>query len=234
MDTADATIRVYLIDDHEVVRAGLRAMLEEAGDLVVVGDAGTAAEGFEGIRRTEPDVAVIDVRLPDGSGVEVCRQVRSEMPKVACLMLTSYSDEQALFESIMAGAAGYVLKALRGSELVDSIRRVAAGFSLLDPRLTGRVLQRIRGEETADDAQGLSMQERRVLAYVGHGMTNRQIADAMGLQEKTVKNYVSHLLRKLGMERRTQAAVFAARRAQNDDAASRAIPPPWPSTKGSP
>jgi DNA-binding NarL/FixJ family response regulator len=207
---------VFLVDDHEVVRAGLRSMLEANGDMVIVGEAGTARAALERVFDARPDVAVLDLRLPDGSGVEVCREIRSNMPDVACLVLTSYDDDQALFDSIMAGAAGYVLKQLRGVDIVDSIRQVAQGHSLLDPSLTNAVFDRIRGAMPDDELSGLSAQEKRVLSLIGEGLTNRQIADSMGLAEKTVKNYVSHLLAKLGMKRRTQAAVLAARRAEKE------------------
>lgn len=205
-------IRVFLLDDHEIVRRGLREMLEADGEFEVVGEAGTAEEAVGRIPATTPDVAVLDVRLPDGDGVEVCREVRSRHPEIACLMLTSYSDDEALFEAIMAGAAGYLLKQIRGNELVDAIRTVAAGRSLLDPAVTQKVLERIRAG-TAEDAQiaQLTDQERRIFELIGEGLTNRQIAEQVHLAEKTVKNYVSNLLMKLGMERRTEAAAYAAR-----------------------
>lgn len=205
-------IRVFLLDDHEIVRRGLREMLEADGEFEVVGEAGTAEEAVGRIPATTPDVAVLDVRLPDGDGVEVCREVRSRHPEIACLMLTSYSDDEALFEAIMAGAAGYLLKQIRGNELVDAIRTVAAGRSLLDPAVTQKVLERIRAgtSEDADVAQ-LTDQERRIFELIGEGLTNRQIAEQVHLAEKTVKNYVSNMLMKLGMERRTEAAAYAAR-----------------------
>jgi two-component system, NarL family, response regulator DevR len=203
------TIRVYLLDDHEVVRRGLKDLLEAEDDIEVVGDAGSAGMGLAGIAATDPDVAVLDVRLPDGNGVEVCREVRARDPRVACLMLTSFGDDEALFDAIMAGAAGYLLKDVRGNDLVDAIRRVAAGDSLLDPTLTGKVLERLRkGDEEDPRLASLSEQERRILEFIAEGMTNRQIAAQMHLAEKTVKNYVSNLLAKLGMQRRTEAAVF--------------------------
>jgi DNA-binding NarL/FixJ family response regulator len=206
------TIRVFLLDDHEVVRRGVRELLEAEDDLEVVGEAGTVEQALARIPPTRPDVAVLDVRLPDGSGVEVCREVRSARPDLACLMLTSFSDDEALFESILAGAAGYVLKEVRGGELVSSIRRVAAGETLLDPAVTTRVLERLRrGPEEDERLKGLTEQERRILALLADGLTNRQIAEQMVLAEKTVKNYVSNLLAKLGMSRRTEAAVYAAR-----------------------
>jgi two-component system response regulator DevR len=206
------TIRVFLLDDHEVVRRGLRELLEDAGDLEVVGEASTAAEAIQRIPATQPDVAVLDVRLPDGNGVEVCREIRSTMDDVACLMLTSYTDDEALFEAIMAGAAGYVLKQIRGNELVDAIRTVASGQSLLDPVATARVLERLReGEATDEKVAALTDQERKLLDLLAEGLTNREIAARMFLAEKTVKNYVSNLLTKMGMARRTEAAVYAAR-----------------------
>ena len=202
-------VRVYLVDDHEVVRRGLRDLLSEEPEIEVVGDAPTAGMGLAGIAATSPDVAVLDVRLPDGNGVEMCREIRARDPDVACLMLTSFGDDEALFDAIMAGAAGYVLKDVRGADLVDAVRRVAAGDSLLDPTLTGKVLDRLRrGNEQDPRLAALSEQERRILALVSEGLTNRQIADRMHLAEKTVKNYVSNLLAKLGMQRRTEAAVF--------------------------
>lgn len=208
-------IRVFLLDDHEIVRRGLRELLEAEDDLEVVGEAGTAEEAVGRIPATSPDVAVLDVRLPDGSGVEVCRDVRSARPELACIMLTSYADDEALFEAIMAGAAGYVLKQVKGAELVDAIRRVAAGQSLLDPAVTARVLDRLRrGSEEDERLRGLTEQEHKILALLADGMTNRQIAAEMFLAEKTVKNYVSNLLGKMGMSRRTEAAVYAARLAE--------------------
>jgi two-component system, NarL family, response regulator DevR len=203
------TIRVFLVDDHEVVRRGLRELLDAEDDITVVGDAATAGMALAGIASSTPDVAVLDVRLPDGNGVEVCREVRARDPKIACIMLTSFGDDEALFDAIMAGAAGYLLKDIRGNDLVDAVRRVAAGDSLLDPALTGKVLERLRkGDEEDPRLASLSDQERRILAHIAEGMTNRQIAEKMHLAEKTVKNYVSNLLAKLGMQRRTEAAVF--------------------------
>lgn len=210
-------VRVFLLDDHEVVRQGLRTLLESAGDMEVVGEASTAAEALVRIPLAHPDVAVLDVRLPDGSGVKVCRDIRSAHPEVACLMLTSFSDDEALFDAIMAGAAGYVLKEVRGSDLVADVRRVAAGHSLLDPNLTARVMERIRRREQHEEPKGLTPQEQRILELISEGRTNRQIAQAMILSEKTVKNYVSNLLAKLGMSRRTEAAVYAVRRSQERD-----------------
>jgi two-component system, NarL family, response regulator DevR len=203
------TIRVFLVDDHEVVRLGLRELIELEDDIEVVGEAGTVGMALAGLARTTPDVAVLDVRLPDGNGVEVCRDARTRQPDLACLMLTSFGDDEALFDAIMAGASGYLLKDIRGADLVDAIRRVAAGDSLLDPAVTGKVLQRLR-EGDAEDPRlaSLSDQERRILVLIAEGMTNREIGEEMHLAEKTVKNYVSNLLAKLDMQRRTEAAVF--------------------------
>lgn len=207
-----APIRVFLLDDHEVVRRGLADLLALESDVEVVGEAATAAEAMTRIPATRPQVAVLDVRLPDGSGVEVCRDLRDAVPGLACLMLTSYADDEALFDAIMAGASGYVLKDIRGNDLVDAIRKVASGTSLIDPTLTERVLERLRaGSEHDERLEGLTDQERRILELIGEGMTNRQIGETMHLAEKTVKNYVSSLLAKLGMERRTQAAAFVTR-----------------------
>jgi DNA-binding NarL/FixJ family response regulator len=205
-------IRVFLLDDHEIVRRGLADLIGLQADLEVVGEAGTAAEAMIRITASQPDVAVFDVRLPDGSGVEVCREVRSLFPNIHVLMLTSYSDDEALFNAIMAGASGYVLKEIRGSDLITAIRQVAAGNSLLDPNLTERVLERLRnGNKEHDELAGLNEQEKTILNLIGEGMTNRQIGEQMHLAEKTIKNYVSGLLAKLGMERRTQAAAYVAR-----------------------
>jgi two-component system, NarL family, response regulator DevR len=203
-------IRVFLLDDHEVVRRGVADLLEAEPDLTVVGEASTAAEALARIPAVRPDVAVLDVRLPDGDGVTVCRELRSRMPDLRCLMLTSFADDDALFDAIMAGASGYVLKQIRGTDLVGAVRTVASGQSLLDPRTTAQVLERIRSaaEKKGPVAQ-LSEQERTVLALIGEGLTNRQIGERMFLAEKTVKNYVSHLLAKLGMQRRTQVAILA-------------------------
>lgn len=204
-------IRVFLLDDHEVVRRGLRDLLDAAGGIEVVGEAGTADEALRRIPPTRPDVAILDVRLPDGDGVEVCREIRSTHPEVQCLILTSFSDDEALFQAIMAGAAGYLLKQVRGTDLVDAVRRVSGGQSLLDPAVTAQVLERLRTPPEADERLArLTEQERRILDLIAEGLTNRQIAQRIHLAEKTVKNYVSNLLAKLGMERRTQAAVYAA------------------------
>ena len=205
------TVRVFLLDDHEVVRRGLRDLLEAEDDLEVVGEAGTAEEAYGRIPATRPDVAILDVRLPDGDGVEVCREIRSKHPEIACLMLTSFADDEALFSAIMAGAAGYVLKQVRGSDLVDGVRRVGRGESLIDPSLTTRVLDRLRHPPEADEPAGLTDQERRILDLIAEGLTNRQIGEQLFLAEKTVKNYMSNLLAKLGMSRRAEAAAYAAR-----------------------
>jgi DNA-binding NarL/FixJ family response regulator len=205
-------IRVFLLDDHEVVRRGVRDLLESEGDIEVVGEASTAAEALARVPAVRPDVAVLDVRLPDGDGVSVCRDLRSQLPDLACLMLTSFADDEALFDAILAGASGYVLKQVRGADILGAVRTVAAGGSLLDPAATARVMARMREQATAKDPlAGLSEQERKILDLIGEGLTNRQIGERMFLAEKTVKNYVSHLLAKLGMERRTQAAAFVAR-----------------------
>ncbi len=204
-------ITAFLLDDHEVVRQGVRALLESSGQVTVVGEAATAAEALARVPALHPDVAILDVRIPDGNGIEVCRELRSTVG-TNCLMLTSYSDDDALFEAIMAGASGYVLKQVRGNELLSAVLRVAAGESLLDPAITGRVLQRLRSPSPQDERLArLTDQERRILALIAEGLTNRQIAAELFLAEKTIKNYVSNLLAKLGMERRTEAAVFAAR-----------------------
>jgi two-component system response regulator DevR len=209
--SARVKIRVFLLDDHEVVRRGLRELLEAEDDLEVVGEAGSAEDAMARIPPTRPDVAVLDVRLPDGNGVEVCREIRSTHPEIQCLILTSFADDEALFQSIMAGAAGYVLKQIKGTDLVDAVRRVADGQSLLDPAVTSRVLERLRTPpETDERLARLTEQERKILDLIADGLTNRQIAERVHLAEKTVKNYVSNLLTKLGMERRTQAAVYAA------------------------
>ena len=210
-DSGPERIRVFLLDDHEIVRRGLRDLLEDSGRIEVVGEAGTAAEAMSRIPPTRPDVAVLDVRLPDGDGVSVCRDVRSAHPEIQCLMLTSFSDDEALFQAIMAGASGYLLKQIKGPDIVDAIVRVAAGQSLLDPAVTARVLERLRTPPEEDERlASLTGQERKVLALIAEGLTNRQIGERIHLAEKTVKNYVSNLLTKLGMERRTQAAVYAA------------------------
>jgi DNA-binding NarL/FixJ family response regulator len=204
-------IKVFLLDDHEIVRRGVKELLEAEPDIVVVGEAGTAASALARIPALRPDVAVLDVRLPDGDGVSVCREIRSRMPEVACLMLTSFGDDEALFDAIMAGAAGYVLKQIRGTDLVGAVRTVAAGESMLDPEAASKVMARMRNQASkSDPLAGLTPQERRILELIGEGLTNRQIGERMYLAEKTVKNYVSALFAKLGMERRTQAAAYAA------------------------
>jgi len=205
------TTRVFLLDDHEVVRRGLRELFESEEDLTVVGEGASAHEALARVPACRPDVAVLDVRLPDGDGVEVCRDLRSAMPELKCLMLTSYADDEALFSAILAGASGYVLKQIKGSDLVSAVRRVAAGESLLDPSLTRQVMERLRGENVEDERLArLTTQERNFLELIADGKTNRQIADDLYLAEKTVKNYVSNLLSKMGFARRTEAAVYAA------------------------
>jgi two-component system, NarL family, response regulator DevR len=209
-------IRVFLLDDHEVVRRGVKDLLESEPDITVVGEAGTVAEALARVPAVRPDVAILDMRLPDGDGVSVCRDLRSSFPAMACLMLTSFGDDEALLSAIMAGASGYLLKQVRGSDIVGAVRTVAAGGSLLDPRMTATVLQRLREpQQGADPLDVLTDQERRVFDLIGEGLTNRQIGEAMFLAEKTVKNYVSSVLAKLGMQRRTQAAVLAGRRQEN-------------------
>jgi DNA-binding NarL/FixJ family response regulator len=205
-------IRVFLLDDHDVVRRGLRDLLEAEDDIEVVGEADTAELARRRISALRPDVAVLDVRLPDGDGVEVCRDVRSAHPEVACLMLTSFSDDEALFDAVMAGAAGYLLKQVRENDLVTAVRTVAAGGSLMDPTTIQNVLNRVKAGTEDDQRLGvLTAQERKIFDLIGEGHTNRQIGDEVFLAEKTVKNYVSSILMKLGMERRTEAAAFAAR-----------------------
>lgn len=205
-------IKVFLLDDHEVVRHGLRGLLEASGDVEIVGECGLAAEATSRIPALRPDVAILDVRLPDGSGVDVCRDVRAVDPTIKALILTSYDDDAALFAAILAGASGYVLKQVNGHDLVDTVRRVAAGQSLIDPSLTARILDRVRnGAQEATELADLTQRERAILELIAEGLTNRQIGERLFLAEKTVKNYVSSLLSKLGLERRTQAAVLAAR-----------------------
>lgn len=207
-----AQVGVFLLDDHEIVRRGVRELLEAEPDITVVGEAGTAQSALVRIPALRPDVAVLDVRLPDGDGVSVCRALRSRTPDTACLMLTSFGDDEALFNAIMAGAAGYVLKQIRGTDLVSAVRTVAAGDSMLDPEAAGRVMRRMQDKaQAADPLSGLTEQERRILELIGKGLTNRQIGAQMSLAEKTVKNYISVLFAKLGMERRTQAAAYAVR-----------------------
>jgi DNA-binding NarL/FixJ family response regulator len=209
---AGRQIKVFLLDDHEIVRRGVKEVLEVEPGITVVGEAGTASSALARIPALKPDVAVLDVRLPDGDGVSVCRDIRSKMPQVACLMLTSYGDDEALFDAIMAGAAGYVLKQIHGTDLAGAVRTVASGESMLDPEAASRVMKRMREQATrSDPLAGLTDQERRILELISEGLTNRQIGERMFLAEKTVKNYVSALFAKLGMERRTQAAAYAAR-----------------------
>jgi DNA-binding NarL/FixJ family response regulator len=209
---SSAPIRVFLLDDHEIVRQGLRTLLESDGDIEVVGESGLASEATSRIPALRTDVAVLDARLPDGSGIEVCRLVRAVDPGIKALILTSYDDDEALFAAIMAGASGYILKEVTSQDLLGAVRHVAAGHSLIDPLLTERVLDRVRnGPETAPELANLTEQELRLLELIAEGLTNRQIGERMFLAEKTVKNYVSTLLGKLGLERRTQAAVLASR-----------------------
>jgi two-component system response regulator DevR len=210
-DVPASITRIFLLDDHEIVRRGLAELLNGVPDFDVVGEAGTVAEALRRIPAVQPDVAILDGRLPDGSGIEVCRVIREQQPGVRCLILTSYDDDEAIFAAVLAGAAGYVLKQIRGSNLVDAVRQVAAGQSLLDPSVTARVLNRIR-EGKQEDARlaSLNAQERKILLLIAEGLTNRQIGERLFLAEKTVKNNVSSLLAKLGMQRRTQAAVFGA------------------------
>ncbi|MFJ7239699.1 response regulator [Streptomyces olivaceus] len=206
-------VRVFLLDDHEVVRRGVRDLLDDEPGVTVVGEAGTVEQALVRVPALRPDVAVLDVRLPDGDGVGVCRELRSRMPELACLMLTSFDEEEALLDSIMAGAAGYVLKQIQGSDLVSAVRTVAAGQSLLDPSAATRLMARLRGEQAKEEAPdalpGLTDREREILALIGEGLTNRQIGQRLYLAEKTVKNHISRLLAKLGVERRIQAAVIA-------------------------
>jgi DNA-binding NarL/FixJ family response regulator len=207
-----APVGVFLLDDHEIVRRGVRELLEAEPDIAVVGEAGTAQAALAQVPSLRPDVAILDIRLPDGDGVSVCRALRSRTPETACLMLTSFGDDEALLGAVLAGAAGYVLKQIRGSDLVGAVRTVASGQSMIAPGTAGRVLSRA-GEQAraADPLSRLTGQERRILELIGHGLTNRQIGAQLGLAEKTVKNYVSVLFAKLGMQRRTQAAAYAAR-----------------------
>ena len=210
--TTETPIRVYLLDDHEVVRQGLRALLSSVSDIEVVGESGSAEEATSRIPALRPHVAVLDGRLPDGTGIEVCRSIRSVDPSINALILTSYDDDEALFGAIMAGASGYVLKEVRGSDLINAIRHVAAGKSLIDPEMTATLLERVRsGPSTAPELASLTEQELKLLNFIAEGLTNRQIGERMFLAEKTVKNYVSSILGKLGLERRTQAAVLASK-----------------------
>jgi DNA-binding NarL/FixJ family response regulator len=217
-DGGNGTIRVFLLDDHEVVRRGLRELLTAQEDIDVVGEAGTIASALGRMAAVRPDVAVLDVRLPDGDGVSVCREIRSSHPGIACLMLTGYGDDQALLGAIMAGAAGYVMKQASGPELVGAIRTVAAGQSTLDRHASERVMQRLRERVgSVNPVASLSSQEKKVLDLIGEGLTNKQIAERMFLSEKTAKNYVSSLLGKLGLQRRSQAAAFVARLSEHEE-----------------
>jgi DNA-binding NarL/FixJ family response regulator len=207
-------VRVALVDDHEVVRRGLRDLLDGEPGIEVVAEAGGVEEALARVGATLPDVVVVDVRLPDGDGVALCRELRQLEPAPRCLVLTAFDDERALMEAIMAGASGYLLKQVRGQDLVDAVREVAAGRSLLDPVTTARVLERVRREAATDELSALTERERAVLELMGDGMSNREIAERLFLAEKTVKNYVTSVLAKLGMERRTQAVAWFARRQQ--------------------
>lgn len=232
-DQDNEAVRVFLVDDHEVVRAGIRALLDTEEDLDVIGETGSAEDAVRRVRQSRPDVVVLDVRLPDGSGVEVCRDIRSEHPDCRVLMLTSFADDDALFESIVAGASGFLLKQVRGTDLAAAVREVASGKSLLDPGVHDRVLRRLRGETGDADRDLLAQlteQERRILALIAEGNTNRQIAESVHLAEKTVKNYVSNILAKLGMARRSEAAAFAARLETRAHGPDPGDPPPsnWP------
>jgi DNA-binding NarL/FixJ family response regulator len=216
IDKDENVIRVFVLDDHEVVRRGLRELLEAEDDIEVVGEAATAADALIRIPLARPDVAVLDIRLPDGDGIEVCREIRSQVGAPSCVMLTSFADDEALMAAVVAGASGYVLKEIRGGDLVVSIRKVAAGESLLDPAVSRRVIERLRSGPPEDERLSrLSDQERRVLALITEGLTNRQIGEQLFLAEKTIKNYVSNVLAKLGLQRRTEAAVFALRAEQH-------------------
>lgn len=214
---AAGPIKVFLLDDHEVVRRGVKDMLETTSEIVVVGEAASAAEALDAVPLLKPDVAVLDVRLPESDGIAVCRDIRSQVPGVACLMLTSFTDDEALFDAIMAGASGYVLKQIRGADLVNAVKTVAAGHSMIDANVTAQVMERLRAGNTAvDSVSHLTEQERRILDLIGEGLTNRQIGERLFLAEKTVKNYVSNLLAKLGMQRRTQVAVLASKLKHTD------------------
>jgi len=206
------TIRVFLLDDHELVREGIRSLFEGDDDIQVVGEAATAARAMTMIPLTKPDVAILDVRLEDGNGIEVCREMRSILPGLACLMLTSYADDEALYASVMAGAAGYVLKQVKGRDLIEDVKKVAGGASLMDPRAIAQVVERISHPPTTNpELESLSPQQGRILDLIAEGLTNRQIAEAMFLSEKTVKNYITGLLSKLNMNSRTEAAIYATK-----------------------
>lgn len=220
------TLRISLIDDHEVVRAGLKALIDSQEDMTVVGEAGTVEEGVRRVGFDEPDVVVLDVRLPDGSGVEACRTIRERFPEVKVLILTSFADEEALMAAILAGASGYVLKRIKTEELVGDIRRVGAGESLLDPEMTDRLFTRLRQGDSEDPLLGqLTGQERNIVEYIAGGLTNKQIAEEMFLAEKTVKNYVSNILAKMGMSRRSEAAAYVARIQAEQESAE--LPESW-------
>ena len=210
-------VTVFLLDDHEIVRRGVRDLLEGEPDMSVVGEAGTEEEALRRIPAVDPDVAVLDVRLGSGDGISVCREIRAHHPRTKCLMLTSFSDDEALFQAIMAGASGYVLKQIRSTDLVDAVRRVASGDQLLDPAVTARVLERLRTGPAEDERIArLSKQEREVLLLIVEGLSNKQIGERMFLAEKTIKNYITSILSKMGMTRRTEAAVYAARHITTD------------------
>ncbi|GAA1060613.1 response regulator [Agromyces bracchium] len=205
--------RVFLVDDHEIVRRGVAQLLDREHDLEVVGEAGTVAQALARIEATSPDVAVLDMRLPDGDGIDLCRELRSRHPELACLILTAYDDDQAAMSAVLAGAAGYVLKNVRGTTIVEDVRKVASGRSLIDRSIAARVSQQAKADEHDDPRfSALNLRERQVLALIADGLTNRQIGEQLGLAEKTVKNYVSGLLSKLGFERRTQAAIYQMER----------------------
>lgn len=207
---ADQQIKVFLLDDHEVVREGIRALLQDQPDIDVIGEGATATQALARVPALRPDVAILDVRLPDGNGVEVCRELRARMPGLACIMLTSFADDEALLQAVMAGAAGYLLKDVRGSGIIEAVRTVASGKSLLDPTATARLLDRLREDAARKDPlAALTAQERQVLDLIGDGLTNRQIGQRLFLAEKTVKNYISSIFTKLGLQRRTQAAILA-------------------------
>ncbi len=213
--SAQDPIRVFLLDDHEVVRRGVHDLLDAEPDIDVVGEAGSVDQGLARGPALRPDVAILDVRLPDGDGITVCRELRARMPRLACLILTSFDDDDALMDAVMAGAAGYVLKQIKGSDLISAVRTVAAGESMLDPATTARLMSSLRGDGMGEDKDprlsGLSPREREILALIGEGLTNRQIGERLFLSEKTIKNHISRLLAKLGVERRVQAAVLATR-----------------------